>query len=287
MVLSSMSWLLVVQPDAIQVDVLRNALQSHVSAIVVADSVEEALSAIDRDIPDVILLPTLIPAVEDHLVAYLATIPGAGHVQILGLPPLDVTKPSEPPRARWRFPWRRRRLPRAVIAPGCDPGVFTQDVTAYLAHARMLKQDADLYSRYAAQNASRERRSEPRFPTHDVPWISVVRFGSEPADLIDVSSRGALLRTHIRPEHALLRRSNPNLHRRPHVTLELESEREIHAVGRVIRCVPLATNARVRYEVAFAFDHSVGLHLPATGTALPTGSDQDDDVVYLPATLSA
>src|SRR6185295_13384599 len=105
-----MSWLLVVQPDPVQADALCDALRGNVTAdIVVAESIEAALSLIDDDIPDVILLPSLMPAaMEDYLVAYLGATPNADHVQILGLPilkrPVEVRQPS-----RSMFPWRRRQ----------------------------------------------------------------------------------------------------------------------------------------------------------------------------------
>ena len=84
-------------------------------------------TGLDRPLPsDVIQLPPLIPAlVEDYLVAYLATIPGAGHVQILGVPRLEraevAVQRGEPRRFSWLrrdwpiFPWRRRRQPRQAI----------------------------------------------------------------------------------------------------------------------------------------------------------------------------
>src|SRR5262245_38962777 len=105
-----MSWLLVVQPDPEQADALCDALRGNVTEdIVVAESLEAALSLIDDDVPDVILLPSLMPAaVEDYVVAYLGAMPGADHVQILGLPKLK--RPVEIQRqSRSIFPWRRRR----------------------------------------------------------------------------------------------------------------------------------------------------------------------------------
>ena len=274
-----MSWLLVVQPDSVQADALREALCAHISQdVVVADSLDDALFSIDHGIPDVILLPALIPgAVEDYLIAYLGTIPGAGHVQILGLPRLERSDNSVQRRAGSLFSWRRLQGPRAFGTTGCDPGIFTQDVVTYLAGARALKEEIEAYSAHAPLSGRPERRSEPRFADYEVPWISFVRFGSERATLINVSSRGALLRTHTRPEHHFLRRSDPTLQERPRVTLELRSDCKVHTVGRVIRCVPLRTSARMQYEVAFSFDDSVGLHLPTAGALVPAPSGAENN----------
>ena len=266
-----MSWLLIVQPDSVQVDALLEALRAYISEdVVVVESLEDALSWIDQRIPDVILLPTLIPAAtEDYLVAYLGTIPAARHVQILGVPRLECFENSVEQRARSLLPWRWRKRTRAVGTRGCDSGIFTQDVVTYLAGARALREEIELYGAHAALRERTERRSEPRFANCEVPWISFVRIGSERAVLVNVSSRGALLRTHTRPEHRFLRRPDLTVRERPRLTLDLGPHRDVHVIGRVIRCVPLKTSARTEYEVAFSFDDSVGLHLPAAGSLVP------------------
>lgn len=270
-----MSWLLVVQPDSVQADVLREALRAHISnKVVVVASLDEALSVIDRRVPDLILLPLLMPAaVEDHLLAYLGTNPEARHVQILGLPHLErpVAAVVERPSRFWR-PWRRRQQPHVVSVPVWDPDLFTRDVIAYLASATALKEEIELYGAFG--KAGSERRTEPRFANDEVPWISDASFGGEQAALINVSSRGALLRTHSRPGRHLLRRSVSHVRHQSHLTLELESGGEVHASGRVVRCVPL-TGEGPHYEIAFSFDDSVGLHLPSTALALAGTADDD------------
>jgi CheY-like chemotaxis protein len=274
-----MSWLLVVQPDSVQADALRQALRAHVSEdIVVAESLDDALALIEQAVPDVILLPTLMPAaVEDYLVTYLGTIPGASHVQILGLPRLERSDNSPRRRTRSLLPWRRRQEPRADSAPGCDPWTFAQDVIAYLAGARALKEEIELYGAHRLMSGGQDRRREPRFARREVPWISVVRFGGQRAALVDVSARGVRLRTHSRPEHGYLRRSDPNVLRRSRLTIELESHRELHAIGRVIRCIPLRTHALRQYEIVFSFNDAVGLHLPEAGALVSAHSSADHD----------
>jgi hypothetical protein len=270
-----MSWLLVIQPDAVQADILRKALYAEISEqVVVAGELDYALSLIDQHLPDVILLPALIStSVEERLIAYVGAIPGSGHVQILGLPQLERGEEPVERRTRSLLPWRRQGRP-AALTSDCDPAVFTRDVVAYLAGARTLKELFALHRAHVAAGARPERRCEPRFAINEVPWISIVRFGTERAALINVSSRGALLRLRTRPDPALLRRRfDPALPtRQPHVTLELESDGEIRAIGRVIRCVPVRARVETQYEVAFSFDESVGLHLPAAGALLHAAS---------------
>jgi hypothetical protein len=258
------SRLLVVQPDPAQADALREALRAYISAdVAVAQSLDEALAWIDHCLPDVILLPTLIPAlVEDYLVAYLATIPGAGHVQILGVPRLEraevAVQREEPRRLSWLrrdwpiFRWRLRRRPRQAIRPVCDPGVFSKDVVAYLAAADELRRSVDLLGADAL--SGRNRRTEQRFGYDELPWISYVRMGGEQAALVNLSAGGALLRMGSRPEHRFLKRADPHVAQQARLTLEVGSFRQVHALGRVIRCVPMTANPHTQYEIAFLFD---------------------------------
>lgn len=259
-----MSRLLVVQPDSAQADALREALRAYIPAdVAVAQSLDEALAWIDHSLPDVILLPTLIPAlVEDYLVAYLSTIPGAGHVQILGVPRLERAEVAVHRDDRPRFPWQRRnwslfrwhrrgRQQRQAIRPICDPGVFSKDVVAYLAAAQALRRDFDLLG---ADALGRDRRTEQRFGYDELPWISYVRMGGQQAALINLSAGGALLRTQSRPEHRFLRRADPHVAQQARLTLEVGSLRQVHALGRVIRCVPMTMGAQTQYEIAFLFD---------------------------------
>jgi hypothetical protein len=270
-----MSWLLIVQPDSAQADLLREALRTHVSEdVVVADSIDNALSSIDQCIPDIVLLAALIPAdVEDYVISYLGTIPSARHVRVLGIPVLERPDHFVQQRARSLMPWRQRQG-REPLTPGCDPGTFTRDVIRYLSGVRTLKDEIELHGAQAALSETLERRTEPRFSRHHVPWISVTRFGLGRAALVNVSSRGVLLRTQMRPDHHALKRSDRNVRERSHLTLEL-SGHEVDTMGRVVRCVPLGTGAGIQYEIAFCFDDSVGLHLPAADALVPTSSRAD------------
>lgn len=267
-----MSWILVVQPDSGQADALYEALRGRVSAeVVFVESLDAAFDWIEEAIPDVILLPTLTPAfVEDYLLAYLATLPGTGHVQIMGIPHLATIEPAAPPPRRSLFRWRRRVTPPPVVRPGRDPGAFTQDVIEYLACARAIRKEIDLYGVSLTLTEKLERRREPRFPVHEVPWISLVSFAGAGAALVDVSARGALLRTYSRPAHRSLKRSELDARGRPHLVLKLESHSEVHAPGQIIRCVPVQTSEATQYEIAFSFDEAVGLHLPWSGELVPS-----------------
>ena len=268
-----MSFLLVVQPDQAQAGALHDALRTRVSAeVVFVETLDDAFAWIEESVPDVILLPTLTPSfVEDYLIAFLATLPGAGHVQIMGVPQLSITEPAPaPPRRRRLFWWRRRVVPAPIVRPGRDPQAFAQDVIEYMACARAIKKELSLYGGSLSLAERLERRREPRLPGHEVPWISLVSFAGERAALVDVSARGALLRTFARPSHRALRRSETDPRARPRLVLKLESHSEVHAPGHIIRCAPMAADGSTQYEIAFSFDEAVGLHLPWSGELVPS-----------------
>ncbi len=284
MVPDSMSCVLAIQPDAAQAEILRKAYRGHIDEdVVVAQSLDDAMSAIDERLPDIVLVPTLAPAsVEDYLTSYLGSIPGTRHVQILGLPRLERTEATE--RRRSLFRWRQpKQAPRAIDTPVCDPGVFTQNVVAYLAAARALKDEIRRYGLSEDSSDGADRRRAHRFGNEEVPWIATARLGSEKADVVNVSQSGALLRTTARPERHYLRRPDAFTRRRSSLTFELQWDREVQATGQVIRCIPVTTNGRTHYEIAFTFDDAIGLHLPVVDALVPAqaGPEEDGWVIHI------
>jgi hypothetical protein len=260
----TMPLLLAVQPNPGQLAALQEALREQVRGeMVVSDSIHAALTLIDQRLPDVIFLPPLMPvADEDYLMAYLGALPGAGHVQIIGMPLLEcaarVTDLGQRVLARWRY---------AASGTGwsaCDPQEFAADVVAYLSHASALKEDNERRIGHARAATGPDRRGTRRWAPHELPWVSLIRLaGGDYADLVNVSSGGALVQTRTRPGLNVLRRSHSHDHERSCLIFQLESGREVHASGRVVRCCPTSrTAARGAYEVAFCFDDSLGLALP-------------------------
>jgi CheY-like chemotaxis protein len=271
--MKNMALILTVQPDPEQAAVLQRALGDRVRAeVAVVDSSDAALSAIDRKIPDVLLLHALmLPPEEDYLLAYLRTLPGTAHVQAISIPHLQLQSscPDDLPR-RGLFRGLRQR-PAPMAAVGHDPGLFAADVAEYVARARDIK-------RYIHDRpddgplASSDRRRTQRWSPLDIPWVSAVRLTSgERADLINVASAGALVRTPVRPTLLSAKHVDLDSRLQPGLTFRLVSGAEIHALGRIIRCqVGSVETGAMLYDVAFRFDESVGLELPTpAGLAWP------------------
>jgi CheY-like chemotaxis protein len=230
--------------------------------VAIVDSKETALSIVDVQIPDVILLDALMPLPdEEYLLAYVRALADAAHVQVIGLPYLEL-EPSTNRSVIKRSLFRRLRTqPRSIPAPETDVRLFAADVSAYVSRARHIRRRAHEQSRALA---AADRRGEARWSAPDVPWLSSIRMaGGESADLINISPGGALVRTHVRPVLVSQKHSDLDFRQQPGLTLHLTSGAEIRVDGRVIRCkVTSAETGTMYYDVAFRFDESIGVDLP-------------------------
>jgi hypothetical protein len=268
-----MAFILAIQPDAAQAAALQRALRRLANVkIAVVDSKEAALRAIDVQVPDLLLLYALMPPDdEEYLGACLALLPDAGHVQTITIPYFDT---SSPDRSQSRRLWFSRSEP-ALLA-GCDPRMFASDVFHYLSRARTLKTEID-GRRVRERPAEEERRRAPRWLPTEVPWVSSVRLAAaERAELLDISSNGALLRSYGRPRLVTRTHESLKLGPRPEMTLHLTSGEKIQVAGRIIRCqVGSTENGAPRYDLALRFDESIDLFLPAPLHLAPQTIDYD------------
>ena len=258
-----MAFILAIQPDLEQAQVLRHALRAVVKGlVVVVHSKEDALNAIDKQVPDLVLLHAFMPPSEDeHLAACLRALPNAHHVQAIRIP--HLVPPSARPQP-WLGVGLFRQRPAPSFIAGCDPHVFAGDVVGYLSNARALKQEIE-ERRLDEQQPSSERRRARRWSPLELPWVSSVRLAAgERADLIDISAGGALLRSYDRPQLTSLQDRGLDCGPRPGLTLHLTSGEEIRLAGQIIRCQAGSFGTgTAKYEVALQFEESVDLYLPA------------------------
>ena len=82
--------ILALEPDVRQASILKRILRDRVHAdLIVVDSRDAAVAAVDAHVPDVILLTALLsPRDEAEIIAHLRTIDGAEHVQTHTIPQL-------------------------------------------------------------------------------------------------------------------------------------------------------------------------------------------------------
>lgn len=285
--LKRMSYILAIQPDVEQARVLRDALDHVVEGlVVVVDSTEQALNAIDKEVPDLVLLHALIsPGEDEHLAACLRALPDAHHVQAIRIPHFE--RPSDRPPPKWGLGLLKPRA-NPVLMAGCDPQLFATDVLGYLSNARQLRQQVKERRLDDVQPASNRRRAR-RWSPREVPWVSSVRLAAgERTELIDISAGGALLRSYERPQLQSLTDRGQDSGTGPGLTLHLRSGEQVRLAGRVIRCQAGSFGeGTTKYEVALQFDESVDLYLPTVSSHPREGDDRWSVALEVPPQMLA
>ena len=165
-----MPHVLAIEPNSEQASALQTILRDHAGTeVLVVNSKESALSALKEGVPDLVLVSALLsPRDEADLFDCLKTLPNAAHLQTLTIPQLRQEAPSSRSgRSRFSMFSRRRGRP---AADGCDPQLFAQEVSEYLARAAELKSEATALADQAAlarvnPYAAARAAPEPATPT--------------------------------------------------------------------------------------------------------------------------
>lgn len=144
-----MSLVLAVEPDPLQAEILRQILRNQIGAeLVLVDSKDTAIAAIDQRMPDLILLSALLsPRDEDGVIAYLRSLQHASHLQTLTIP--QFRREAQPSVQKISFAGFRKKRP-APAPTGCDPAAFVKEIAAYLAHAQEARSRPALVARPSA-----------------------------------------------------------------------------------------------------------------------------------------
>lgn len=133
-----MSLILVVEPDSRHAAQLASIARNHLHAeLVMADSGDRAVAALDHRVPDIVLTAPLLPHHDEAVLSdYLRALGEAGaHVQTLTIPILSTPAAAKGGvRARFR---KERATP--AMPDGCDPALFAEQVGQYLHRARQRR----------------------------------------------------------------------------------------------------------------------------------------------------
>ena len=133
-----MSLILVVEPDSRHAAQLASIARNHLHAeLVMADSGDRAVAALDHRVPDIVLTAPLLPHHDEAVLSdYLRALGEAGaHVQTLTIPILSMPAAAKGGmRARFR---KERATP--LMPDGCDPALFAEQVGQYLHRARQRR----------------------------------------------------------------------------------------------------------------------------------------------------
>src|SRR2546423_1508333 len=104
-----------------QASIIKRLVREKVHAdVVVVDTPDAALTAIQTHVPDVLLLSALLsPRDEDELIAHLRALDGADHIQTHTIPLLAHTaayQDEEPGRSRGLFGMFKRKKDSEKVA---------------------------------------------------------------------------------------------------------------------------------------------------------------------------
>jgi hypothetical protein len=144
---------LAIETDLRQAAILKRVVRDRVHAdLVVVDSRDAAVAAIDSQIPDVILVSALLsPRDEQELLAHLRALNGAEHLQTHTIPQLASTAADrEPGSGKGLFGglFGGKKDAQTTIA-GCNPDRFADEITEFLGRAEQMKTEnaAKLHAR--------------------------------------------------------------------------------------------------------------------------------------------
>jgi CheY-like chemotaxis protein len=135
---------LAIEPDSRQADIVKYIVRELVRAeLILVASRDEAIAAIDQQLPDVILLTALLsPRDEDELVGHLRRLGAAEHLQTHTIPLLSGSRATEQSGRGGGLLGKFRKKKEAEPIAGCDPEMFAAEIRAFLARADELKAEA-------------------------------------------------------------------------------------------------------------------------------------------------
>lgn len=312
------SRILAIETDPARAATLKRLLRGHVSAdFEIVKSCAEAMEAIARSVPDLVLTSTFLPPAEEAaLTDSLKQLSEAAHVQLITVPHfIEFEDSRAEPRSRVLNFLRRRS---ALIRPVCDPRTVRDQIEHYLEKARIEKIEAshrqvwdevrtqstalmrmDGVQRLTAGDVctlsngvgtrahklgrlhAEDRRRASRRPLTDISWLKSVRlpWGLE-VGVVNISTSGILLESSskITPGNV--------------VDLQLIGRglTGVSMPARLIRTdVGSVTSQGVKYRVAAAFDRELDLGVEVAqqfSAASPTPKALADLLVHVLSDVS-
>ena len=156
--------ILALEPDVRQATILKRMIRDRVHAeLIVVDSRDGAVSAINGRVPDVILLTALLsPRDEAELLSHLRAREGAEHVQTHTIPQLASSAEDGEAAPQGGLLSKLRRKKVADPIPGCDPATFADEVSLFIARAAEMKVITSTPSAQAASVPPQNRVMRPR-----------------------------------------------------------------------------------------------------------------------------
>ena len=184
-----MSYVLAIEPHRGQAEILCHDVGARAGArLLVVDSVNAAMTAIDNEVPQLVLVSALMPPPEeDALFARLRNLPHHTIPQILITPSLAPPETQQPRRRLFG-----RLRDRSAAPAGCNPSTFADQLSTYLDHGDRssthisVRQTGEFVRVSPASGA--DRRTAVR--VEHIDWAKALVDGAD-VDLVDLSVTGA------------------------------------------------------------------------------------------------
>jgi CheY-like chemotaxis protein len=216
----TMPGILAIEADPTRKRLLRALVREHVNVeITIADSVSAALIEIDRRLPDVILVPVLLPPSDAEELMARVHAKDAPYVQMLALPAFDMLAA---PVARQKRFFDFIKKPPTEARSLYDRSMVGTHIADAVAHARQARAE---YTRLLSEQAENEeptkewgdyesdvsvalvpkgtvfddgfkaeRRAARRQRLREIPWLSAVTAAAgSRISVVNISSSGVLL----------------------------------------------------------------------------------------------
>jgi len=143
-----MPLILAIEPDRRQASQLKKLVHSVGAELVLAETTERALDAIGNRIPDLVLVPALLSPQDDAALATaLRVIATAAHVQTLTIPVFAAAAPR-PRKSGGVLAKLMGDRAHAAVPEGCNPGLFAEQIAAYLAEAEAARAHREYAQEY-------------------------------------------------------------------------------------------------------------------------------------------
>ena len=210
-----MGSILAIEADPKRRRLLTTLIREYVKGdITIVESVKAAIASLADDVPDLIVVPTLLsPRDSEELISHVKQLHAAPYMQMLTIPALDML--VEPPKEKQRGLQIFTRRP-VSLGLQYDPEMVGALIADRLERAAVLRAEHDaalampvqVEGEFALVRASQkdasgnggfhgvddDRRCAHRSGQSEVPWLSVVRlpWGLD-VDLVNISRTGLLV----------------------------------------------------------------------------------------------
>jgi hypothetical protein len=191
--------ILALEPHRSKAAMLRRIVADACGAkLAIVESRQALLAALDQYVPELILLPALMPPADEwELLQHIRSLRDTRHLEVL-ITPHPLASPIEMPSKSvpaWRQ-WFSRPPSRTNSVPDREPHAFAARLVWSLERANEARHPQNTFE---GELSAEDRRAYRRFCAQAFHWLQTVRIKNGPqVKVLDLSAGGVLLETDAR-----------------------------------------------------------------------------------------